>query len=300
MDEVDKGLLTDLSDNCRTTYRELAIKYNISSSAIKKRVKKLEDTGIIAGYRLLLTPEMAGVNFLFGMLSTDGSQDEAAFVLTLGGNEKIIAAASYTGGHYALIAEYRDSQDLWEIGAFLRTFDCVHNIETHQLLYPKGKSMEFSKLHLRVMKTLIEDPRMSIVDIARRSKLTARRVRKLVNELIEGQAVRFTAYYELAAAGSIPFLMRISWDEHATDHQAIAAWLNKTFAGSLWETYISVEAPIMISLLTGENLNEVDNIARTTRRHEHIPTVTVQISKHHQYFSGLRTQVLKRLIKEVE
>lgn len=300
MDSIDKGILNDLYENCRITYRELALKYNISSSAIKKRVKKLEETGIITSYGLRLSLDMAGVRLLYGMLATDGSQDEAEFVNTLGGNNKIIAAASYTGGHYVLIAEFRDSQDLWDIGAFLRSFDCVHNIETHQLLSPLGKTMEFSKLHLRILKTLKEDPRMSIVDIAEQSGLTARRVRKLVNEIIEGRAVLFSTFSELGAAGSIPFLMRMTWDERATDHQTIVSWLTETFDSSLWETYISVEAPVIIALLTAENLNGVDTISRTTRRHEHIPRVTVQISKHHQYFPGIRSATLEELISKVE
>ena len=300
MDSIDKGILKELSENCRITYRELALKFNISSSAIKKRVKKLEDTGIITRYRLQITAEMAGINLLFGMLTTDGSQDEAEFVNTLGANDKIIAAASYTGGNYALIAEFRDSQDLWEIGAFLRTLDCVHHIETHQLLGPSGHKMEFSKLHLRILKTLSKDPRMSIVDIAEKSRLTARRVRKLVNEIIEGKAIKFSAFVELGAAGSVPFLMRMTWDERATDHHTILTWLEETFAQNIWETYISVEAPIIISLLSAETLTEVDTIARATRRHKNIPTVTVQISKHHNYFPGLRNQILQNLIKSAD
>ena len=297
MDVIDKGILIELIKNCRITYRELAIKFNISSSAIKKRVKKLEDTGIISSYSTRLSFDMAGVDLLFGMLATDGSQDEVDFVNTLGGNDKIIAAASYTGGHYALIAEFRDSQDLWDIGAFLRSFDCVHNIETHQILRPPDHIMELSKLHLRVIKTLMEDPRMSIVEIADQSGLTARRVRKLLNEIIDGKAVSFSALVELGSAGSIPFLMRMTWDERAVDHRAILSWLEETFPVSLWETYISVEAPIIISLLTAESLTELDNIVRKTRRHKHIPTVTVQIAKHHQYFPGLRTQLLQQLLE---
>ncbi|MFW9934350.1 MAG: winged helix-turn-helix transcriptional regulator [Candidatus Thorarchaeota archaeon] len=297
MDAIDKGILNDLVENCRITYRELATKYTISSSAIKKRVKKLEETGIITGYRLQVSSGMVGVNLLYGMLTTDGSQDETEFVNTLGGNNKIIAAASYTGGNYALIAEFRNSQDLWEVGAFLRSFDCVHAIETHQLLSQPGYSMDFSKLHLRVLKTLRDDPRMSIVDIADQSGLTARRVRKLVDEIQEGKAIKFSAFIEHGAAGSIPFLMRLTWDERATDHTSIISWLQETFSLSLWETYISVESPIIVCLLIAETLTEVDNISRTTRRHEHIPTVTVQIAKHHRYFPGIREELLEQLLE---
>ncbi|MFW9985649.1 MAG: winged helix-turn-helix transcriptional regulator [Candidatus Odinarchaeota archaeon] len=298
MDSIDKGILNHMANNCRITYRELSLKFNISSSAIKKRVKKLEESGIIEGYGVNLSRAMTGTNLLFGFLATDGSQDEQDFVNTLGKQEMFVAAASYTGGHYALIAEYRNSQDLWELGAFLRNFDCVLNIETHQLLSAQGSTMELTKLHLRVINVLLDDPRMSIVDIAEKTGLTSRRVRRLVNELVEGQAVIFRSFNELGAAGSIPFLMWITWNEKETDHNAIRDWLDKTFKLSLWESFISAEAPIMICLLSGEDLTEVDSIARATRRHPHIPTVTVQISKHHRYFPGLSYRILLKTLEE--
>lgn len=260
-------------------------------------MKKLEESGIIHGYSVVLSQAMLGANHVFGLLKTDGSQDEEEFVTQLGKNDKIIAAASYTGGHYALIAEYRNSQELWDIGAYLRSFNCVEHVEIHQLLINPGETMELTRLHLRVLNYLIDDPRMPIASLAKKSGFTARRARKLVSELVESRAVFFRALLELGAAASIPFLMRITWNEKTVDHQEIRTWLNETFSLSLWDIYISVGTPIIICLFTGENLTEVDQISRITRRHEHIQTVQVLISKHHQYFDGLRNTVLKELLK---
>lgn len=300
MDKVDREILQQLAANCRITYQELAMLCNLSANAVKKRVKKLEDTGIITGYRVSLSPAMVGTNQLFGMLATDGSQDETKFVNELGKNEKIMAAASYTGGHYALVAEFRDSQDLWDIGAFLRSFDSVKNIETHQLLVDRGSIMELSKTHLRVLKRLVKDPRMSIVDIAEESGLSARRARKLVNDFVQSKAVRFGVLLELGAGESIPFLMWVTWDEHATNYQRVASWLSKTFSSSVWDIYPSAEQPIMIILFTGENLTAVDEISQQTRFNEHITKVTVQIAKYHNYFPGLGARYLYQLIETVD
>jgi DNA-binding Lrp family transcriptional regulator len=144
----------------------------------------------------------------------------------------------------------------------------------------------------------MDDPRKSIASIAEQTKLTARRVRKIVKELVEGKAVHFTVLLELGEAESIPFLMRITWDEKAVDDQALIAWLNDKFPLSLWETYISVDSPVLICLFTGENLNEVDLISRATRRYEPVQTVTVIIAKHHNYFPGPRDQIMNSLLKE--
>ena len=300
MDAVDRVILQQLATNCRTTYQELAKLCNISANAVKKRVKKLESSGVITGYRVSLSPAMTGINTLYGMLATDGSRDETEFVNTLGANDKILAAAAYTGGNFALIAEFQDAQDLWDIGRYLRSFEFINNIETHQLLIDRGSTLELTKPHVKVLKSLVDNPRKSIVDIADESGLSARRVRKLITDLLRSQAVRFGAFLELGAVDSIPFLMRIQWDDQATTHQAISSWLKSIFTVSLWELYVSAEAPILIGLLTGENLTEVDDFAQQTRSHEHIDTVTVQIAKYHNFFSGLRTKKLLEIIKQVE
>jgi Lrp/AsnC family leucine-responsive transcriptional regulator len=298
MDIIDRGILNNLTNNCRITYRELALKYNISSSAIKKRVKKLEELGIIVRYRVQLSLAMAGADLLFGLLLTDGSQDEEAFVNQLGEHPQIIAAASYTGGHYALVAEYRSSQELWDVTSFLRSFNCVFSIETHQILSTQGSTTSLSKLHLRVLDSLIDDPRKSIANIAEQTGLTARRIRRLLKELMDSEAIQFTVLLELGEADSIPFLMRITWDEKAIDHSSIIKQLNDQYPLQLWETYISVDSPTLICLFSAENLNEVDSISRQTRRFESVKTVTVLIAKYHDYFPGLREAILIELLKE--
>lgn len=298
MDIIDKGILGDLRANCRITYRELSIRYGITSSAIKKRVRKLEESGIIHGYTITLSHAMIGANVLFGLLKTDGSQDEEEFVRQIGKNEKVLAAAAYTSGNYALIAEYRNSQELYEIGAFLRSFGCVENIELHQLLETSGSKMKFSKLHLRVLRYLINDPRMPIAALAEKSGLTARRARKVVNELLQSNAVSFRALLELGVAASISFLMRVTYNEKDVEYQSLVDWLKETFAHALWDVYISVEGPLLYLLFAVNTLSELTYIAQQVRRFKHVQTVQVIINKYHQFFPGLRVKILNQLIQD--
>ncbi len=50
MDEIDKKILSLLKGDARMTYQELGEKLGMSRVAAKKRVKKLEDDGVIRGY----------------------------------------------------------------------------------------------------------------------------------------------------------------------------------------------------------------------------------------------------------
>ncbi|MHA1882799.1 MAG: Lrp/AsnC family transcriptional regulator, partial [Candidatus Thorarchaeota archaeon] len=125
MDLIDRGILSDLTYNCRTSYEELSRKYGLSANAIKRRVQKLEETRVIDGYSVTLTPEMHNVDFAFGLVLTDGSKDEVHFIETIGTHECVIAAASYTAGIFALICEYDSPERLMQFGTFLRQLESV-------------------------------------------------------------------------------------------------------------------------------------------------------------------------------
>ena len=57
MDETNKAILRLLRDNGRMPFSEIGEKIGISRVAVKKRVKKLEDEGIIRGYKAVLHRE---------------------------------------------------------------------------------------------------------------------------------------------------------------------------------------------------------------------------------------------------
>ncbi|MHA1937326.1 MAG: Lrp/AsnC family transcriptional regulator, partial [Candidatus Thorarchaeota archaeon] len=167
MDLIDKGILSDLLENCRITYEELSRKHGISANAVKKRVQKLEESGVIHCYSIRLSLAMLDAQFLFGLLQTDGSQDEEAFVNKIGENPSIVAAAAYSDGYYALLAEYVSTVELMELGSHLRTLDGVEDVELHTLVSKRGTKTDLSTNHLRVLYYLRKNPRISIVDLAR-------------------------------------------------------------------------------------------------------------------------------------
>ena len=61
LDTIDKRILQALQGNGRATYDELAAGVGLSASATLRRVKRLEDAGVIAGYVALVAPEKVGL-----------------------------------------------------------------------------------------------------------------------------------------------------------------------------------------------------------------------------------------------
>lgn len=60
VDDVDWRLLLELQQNARTSYSELGRRVGLTAPAVAERVRRLEETGIIKGYRVDLDVERLG------------------------------------------------------------------------------------------------------------------------------------------------------------------------------------------------------------------------------------------------
>ena len=60
LDAIDRKILKFLVKNARMPYLEIARACGISGAAIHQRIKKLEDTGVVMGSRMIVNPKMLG------------------------------------------------------------------------------------------------------------------------------------------------------------------------------------------------------------------------------------------------
>lgn len=61
IDKLDRLILSNLQANGRASYDQIAKTVNLSPSAVLRRVKRLEDCGVIDRYVALLKPEAVGL-----------------------------------------------------------------------------------------------------------------------------------------------------------------------------------------------------------------------------------------------
>ena len=57
IDDIDRRILRELQVNARATFDELAPAVGLSASAVLRRVKRLEASGVIVGYRAVIAPK---------------------------------------------------------------------------------------------------------------------------------------------------------------------------------------------------------------------------------------------------
>ena len=116
IDNYDRSILRVLQTDGKIGNQELASRVNLSNSPCWRRVKKLEDTGVINGYAAMLDPKALGLTAMayVHIALLDHRQQT---IETLGNfveaQEQIIECSSITGSNdYLLKIVERDTESL--------------------------------------------------------------------------------------------------------------------------------------------------------------------------------------------
>jgi len=116
LDAIDRAILTELQHDARLSNVELAQRIHLSPSACLRRVKQLEENGVIAQYVALLNPKLVGqhgVSFTIINLVTMNREHVAAFEAAVRAEPRILDCFYIAGANdYLIRFAYRDAEDL--------------------------------------------------------------------------------------------------------------------------------------------------------------------------------------------
>jgi Lrp/AsnC family transcriptional regulator, leucine-responsive regulatory protein len=122
MDDIDRSLLMSLMTDGRLSYQQLADQVHLSSNSTADRVRRLRQSGLLAGYHAQI--DLAVLGYSLHSL-TDAKLKEAVdrfdFEQALGGVPQILSAVHTTGEFdYQLRIVSRNTNELESVGDTLR------------------------------------------------------------------------------------------------------------------------------------------------------------------------------------
>lgn len=133
LDAVDREIINLLEEDCRLSYKNIALKSHVSVGTAFSRIKKLENEGKIKGYSVILDSSKLG----YPLTAVIFLKAEGNFLLSveedIANCSNVVAVYDVTGEFDAtVIAKFRDRNDL---SSFIksvaamphvkRTFTCV-------------------------------------------------------------------------------------------------------------------------------------------------------------------------------
>lgn len=138
MDPIDRRICDQLQQDCRQSMMELGERVGLSASACHRRIKALEEAGVISGYVATLNPNKLGQTMSFVLeVSLNSQSDEAmkAFEQTVASIPQILEASLMTGASdFVLRINASDSNEFEAIHAEVRRAPFVSRLETKMVL----------------------------------------------------------------------------------------------------------------------------------------------------------------------
>lgn len=78
LDQIDRKIIVELQRDARLPVTELAQRVGLSKTPVAARIRRLEETGLIAGYRALLSPIKMGLTHVtFVQISLSDTREPA-------------------------------------------------------------------------------------------------------------------------------------------------------------------------------------------------------------------------------
>ena len=308
VDLVDKGIIAELEGNCRQSYRVLARKLGVSSKTVRSRIEKLIETGVLQRFIIELNPETLGAHLVIAEVSTLGSEDTPTFINQIGECPVVRLVSRLADGKYDVEAEVRGQMGTINLGQFLRELDRVISVEIHEAIEmhphtmtesftkPKALDFQFSPLQLSVLRCLRENPRMPVVDIARRTELTAKRVRMILREFQDTNTLRFTLEWLRSSGDQIEFRSRVRYNTENVSPRKMVAWLEEQFPLEYWTSYLLTSEPTLLLDFAVNNLHQVEAIDSELKTSPFSMIVHTMIMFPHRKFPGLGQNQLDTLL----
>jgi DNA-binding Lrp family transcriptional regulator len=268
VDEIDWAILREFWRNCRISYRELAKRVGLSTTAAMNRVAAMQEDGTLMGFGVSPSNAMIGAEHYFVVIHTDASENIEEFVGEVGALPETIVVgelASTRGRSYVATGQYIGSTRLQEIGRILRGLHGVEEVELHpmrRIMRSDGGKMDLTRHHLLVLRSLTKDARMPVNEIAEETELTRRRVRKILHGLTETGAFIFGARVNFTKKRLTELAIRIHYGDYDSSRRTFDEWRLNTAQTGLIDVYYSVTEPVALAWFLVKDIREVDRVSK--------------------------------------
>ena len=135
LDDTDRRILSVLQHDARASMRRISEKAGVSLGTVSNRVRRLEESGVIRGYTVMLEPEMAGweLTVVIGLRIQKGRLIEIQEKIAK--DARVYGVYDVTGDFDSMvIARARDRSDLDDLSKNVMSVDGVERSVTHLVL----------------------------------------------------------------------------------------------------------------------------------------------------------------------
>jgi hypothetical protein len=242
---------------------------------------------------------MYDAEYAYAQFTTDATERDEIFIDQVGVHPSIIAVTRIGPRKLHAGAQVVGSKGLFELGKFLRGFDCVQDVDV-QFMYPMtptsapphhqyvylGQKVTFTKPELKVLKYLWRDARMPATDIANKTNYTSRRVQQIIRSLQNNRGLYFTVLTRWSATGLVPFWIVVDYDEKSIDPHGATKWVQEQNSQNYWNTWQLVNQPRLLHFFTAMDIRTAESMTSKVKEAPFAKSVECVIYRPQNFFVG--------------
>jgi Lrp/AsnC family transcriptional regulator, leucine-responsive regulatory protein len=151
LDQIDKKIILLLKRNARNSVSKIAELINLSVPATSDRIKKLEDSDIIQGYKAKINSRRIGLDLkAFITIISESSSNYEKIIDFVNKTDEIIECLATTGrGSHILIVETQNTSTLEKLLRTIQSWPNVIRTETQIILSENKKFINLKKNNIK-------------------------------------------------------------------------------------------------------------------------------------------------------
>jgi DNA-binding Lrp family transcriptional regulator len=286
VDSKDFQLLVGLYANARQSYQSLGRRVSLSAPAVRDRLNRLRNKGILQGFMLVIDSSVFDRDDLLLFFHDNFSRKAA-----------LAAFAAPDVSWVAWKVDGRITLRLWTKNEREAT-DNVSKIlgvrPSMRALTPRRKRRApLSITDLLIMDALVDDPKIPFGDLLKSTGLSPKTVRKHLNQLLETKTISVDPILgALTDSGALIYPMvvagKISMDEV------------RRIIGESAQTHHTLEPPMKHVLCRASSLAEVITKTRALENVQGIKYVTISLNREVLISTDLRHSLIREEIMKLE
>ncbi|NGO11771.1 Lrp/AsnC family transcriptional regulator [Streptomyces sp. HC44] len=135
-DELDRKIVTALMANARTSFAVIGAAVGLSATAVKRRVDRMRETGVVTGFTATVQPAALGwLTEAYVEVYCEGAAPPRRLAEVVRNHPEITAAMTVTGGADALLhVRARDVEHFEEVLERIRTEPFIRKTISYMVL----------------------------------------------------------------------------------------------------------------------------------------------------------------------
>lgn len=271
-------ILSRLLNNCRESDRQIGKELGISGGAVRVRIKKIQESGVIEKFFLKIEPPILGHGVLYFVVSGENIQEILEQVSLVG--EPYIVVPCVGGVTVCGITIQDKLEQKIELAKkLMKDLRVLSIFEAENSVFKSN----LTKTDLEILEELIKEPRQKIEKIAKNTNLSTKTVTRCIEKLHENDGFQFTLIYDPTKIEDfIPHAV-LSWIDG--DLKETLENLNDTFSESYLQIPFIAKNQIVLFLYS-DSIFKMDELTQKVRTSKNVKSADLFIPKKISFYTN--------------